>query len=358
MSNMTTKTMTDPMNHGIASKIPVIDFSPFLMDDLSDDFDAFADSSDNLSGQPLKQLAGDVSPDRSRDLSEQNQRRQQVAQEIYDACHQVGFLYLKNHGVPQAALRQIFDQSQRFFAQPADVKQQLAWTTEESNCGYIGVERETLNRDRPADFKECFNMAHETVPSRNHWHPEDPAFRTALLEFYEHCTAAAQRVFRAFEWALKLPPGFIENCHSDREHILRLLHYPPIAQPLAPDQIRAGEHADYGSLTLLFQDDVGGLEVRTTAGEWVAAPCIADTVLVNTGDLMQHWSNDQFRSTQHRVNTAIGNTRSRYAIAFFCQPNNNAEIACIDSCQGPDNPAKYPPVLAGEYLLQLLKKAY
>jgi isopenicillin N synthase-like dioxygenase len=294
--------------------------------------------------------------------------RQNVAQAIYDACHNVGFLYLQNHGIAPGLIDRIFQQSQTFFALPLDRKQALAWSSEFSNRGYVGLKRECLNPQRPGDAKECFNIGKEvendaslnTELMQNLWIPGDEAFRKTALEFFDACTHTANQIFRAFAMALNLPESFMVDRHQTQDHTLRLLHYPPIVQALEPGQIRAGEHSDYGSLTLLFQDDVGGLEVQTANGNWRFVPCIPDTILVNTGDLMQRWSNDVFRSTKHRVGVPTDDrvARSRYSIAFFCQPNADAEITCIDSCQSATNPPRYPPVLAGEYLISLLQATY
>jgi isopenicillin N synthase-like dioxygenase len=304
--------------------------------------------------------------------------QQNVAQTIYDACHNVGFLYLQNHGIAGELLDRIFQQSQAFFALPLDRKQELAWSSEFSNRGYVGLKRERLNPQRPGDAKECFNIGKENIGKenigkevendaslntelmQNLWIPGDEVFRKTALEFFDACTHMANQVFCAFAMALNLPESFMVDHHQTQDHTLRLLHYPPMVQSLEPDQMRAGEHSDYGSLTLLFQDDVGGLEIQTADGDWLFAPCTPDTILVNTGDLMQRWSNDVFRSTKHRVGVPTDDRcqRSRYSIAFFCQPDADAEITCIDSCQSETNPPRYPPVLAGDYLISLLRATY
>lgn len=316
-----------------AIQIPIIDFTPFISNDEA--------------GQ------------------------QAVAQEIYWACHQTGFLYLKNHGIPQAQIQQMFEQSQQLFGLPPEAKQRLAWSDEFSNRGYVGVERERLDPNQPGDLKEAFNIGREgpdatsadpnnAALTQNQWPAELPEFRPTALAFFDACTAAADRVFHAFALALNLPASFIADRHLNQEHTLRLLHYPPMQVQPKPGQIRAGAHSDYGSITLLFQDEVGGLEVKTASGDWIDAPSIPDTILVNTGDLTQRWSNRVFCSTQHRVGLPKRDraTRSRYSIAFFCQPDHEAEIACLETCQGPENPPLYPPIKAGEYLISLLQATY
>lgn len=313
-------------------EIPVIDFSPFVTDDL--------------------------------------EGKQRVAQEIYRACHQVGFLYLTHHGIPPEAIAHVFDQSCQFFDLPDEEKQAIAWSNEMSNRGYVGVERERLDETKPGDLKEAFNVGKEVSTEDvaaenpelvlNQWPAGRDEFRQAVTEFFEVCTEAADRIFRAFAIALQMPESFISDKHQAHNYTLRLLHYPPLANLPKPGQIRAGAHSDYGTLTLLFQDNVGGLEVQTSTGEWIAAPSISDAVLINTGDLTQRWSNDVFRSTKHRVALPQGKKAGcdRYSIAFFCQPDAEAEIVCLPSCQSPENPPRYPPVTSGEYLLSRLQATY
>ncbi|MEL7010640.1 MAG: 2OG-Fe(II) oxygenase family protein, partial [Cyanobacteria bacterium J06588_4] len=167
-------------------------------------------------------------------------------------------------------------------------------------------------------------------------------------------------VSEAMAIALNLPESFFVERHNQNDHTLRLLHYPPVKNKPKPEQIRAGEHSDYGSFTFLFQDAVGGLEVLNSAGEWIEAVPISETVVVNTGDLMQRWTNHVFCSTKHRVRIPADQKQeqSRYSIAYFCHPNHNVEISCLKTCQNNDRPPLYPPITAGDYLLSRLQATY
>jgi isopenicillin N synthase-like dioxygenase len=115
--------------------------------------------------------------------------------------------------------------------------------------------------------------------------------------------------------------------------------------------MRVGSHTDFGTLTLLFQDPTAGLEVLSAGGRWLTAPWIPGTVLINIGDLMQQWTNCDFRSTPHRVDVPSGARaqRSRYSIAFFCEPNSETEVTCLPSAQNSNEPL-FAPVIAGEHL--------
>ncbi|MEO0349122.1 MAG: 2-oxoglutarate and iron-dependent oxygenase domain-containing protein [Cyanobacteria bacterium P01_A01_bin.15] len=303
-------------------------------------------------------------------LTGSSKDRQQVAQEIFQACHQVGFLYLKNHGIPQTAIVQAFEQSHVFFGLSLAEKQRLAWSSAHSNQGYIGVEQERLDEAQPGDLKEAFNITQEfsLADSTTGYGPANcPLFHQTFAEFFALCAATAGQVFRAFACALALPDDYLIKRHQTNDYTLRLLHYPPLGVLPAPGQLRAGAHSDYGSLTLLFQDSVGGLEIQRTSGDWIAAPVVCDTILINIGDLMERWTNGVFRSTRHRVRLPQGvqaqdNSTSlgpgRNSIAFFCQPDADVDIVCLPTCSDDQNPPKYPPVKSGDYLLSRLQATH
>ncbi|MBD1921704.1 isopenicillin N synthase family oxygenase [Microcoleus sp. FACHB-831] len=292
---------------------------------------------------------------------------QNVAQEIYQACHEIGFMYLNNSGISPTLIEEIFIEMKQFFKLPFEVKNKVAWSDAVSNRGYVGVERERLDPDKPGDLKEAFNVGKEdnftgdnSSIILNRWPAGQDKFRETVLEFYQACSKVADTILQAFAIALQLPESFFTLNHTEQNHTLRLLHYPPLNQIPLPGQVRAGEHTDYGTITLLFQDDVGGLEVCTAEGEWIAAPSIPGTIVVNTGDLMQRWTNHIFCSTKHRVMVPGDGKkeRSRYSIAFFCHPNNDTQISCLESCQNADFSQLYPPISAGDYLLSRLQATY
>ena len=322
------------VNQTVSEKIPVIDFAPFREGDRS--------------------------------------RRSAISAEIYRACHEIGFMYLKNPGIDSDLIARTMMHSRAFFNLPLSEKNKLAWSDEFSNRGYVGVGRERLNDSQPGDLKEAYNIGSEFNRSNptqlkarpslsyNRWLSRDECFRQTMLDFFSACNAAAMNLCEAMAIALGLPESFFVHKHDRQDNTLRLLHYPPIEQTPSPGQLRAGEHSDYGSFTLLFQDAVGGLEVRNAHGEWIEAPFIPETVIVNTGDLMQRWTNHVFCSTKHRVRIPQDQRakQSRYSIAFFCHPNHDTEISCLETCQTVERPPLYPPITAGDYLLSRLQATY
>ncbi|WP_339799229.1 2-oxoglutarate and iron-dependent oxygenase domain-containing protein [uncultured Marinobacter sp.] len=308
------------------SRIPVIDFGPFM------------------------------------DGTESSRRA--VAGQMRQASKEWGFFYLAQCGMPQTQLADAFSASRSFFSLPIEEKNRVAWQNAQSNRGYVGIRRERLDPSRPGDLKEAFNLAPEEPgpdAPRNLWPSGHGRFKDVMSGFLEECICTADRVLEAFALALDQSADFFVDAHSHHHHTLRLLHYPPLPEGFEPldGESRAGAHTDYGSITLLFQDEVGGLEVRTRAGDWVRAAPIPGTVVVNTGDLMHRWTNHVFCSTPHRVNVAPEfSHRDRYSIAFFCHPNKDAEIACIDSCATAESPAIYEPISAGRHLQEKLANTY
>jgi len=154
---------------------------------------------------------------------------------------------------------------------------------------------------------------------------------------------------------LGLPTHYFDDKLDRPMATLRLLHYPP-REAAASDKLGAGVHTDYGSVTLLLTDEVGGLEVRKRDGTWIKAPPMKGAFVCNIGDCLMRWSNDIYVSTPHRVVSPPG--RDRYSVAFFLDPNPEALVDCLPGCSGPDRPAKYPPILASDYLRQRLDATY
>jgi len=281
-----------------------------------------------------------------------------IGAEAGAACRDVGFFYVVNYAVDDRLIARAFDQSRRFFALPLAERQALAIETIGGNRGYSGMLHEALDPGRGPDMKEAFNVGLEIAPddpdllskqpfrSLNAW-PSLPNFRETLLAYYDACATLGARLHRAFAYDLGLKPDFFDDKFDRPMATLRLLHYP--APPAGSEpRTGAGVHTDYGNLTLLATDDVGGLEVRARNGEWIEAPVVPGAFVVNIGDCLMRWTNDIYVSTPHRV--VNRSARERYSIAFFYDPNPDAIVETIPSCVQQGEGVRYRPILAADYL--------
>jgi isopenicillin N synthase-like dioxygenase len=185
-----------------------------------------------------------------------------------------------------------------------------------------------------------------------------------MTEFYWHCFGSAKEILRAVALGIGLPDAdHLLRYHSGLNNQLRLLHYPPVeAAKLSSNALaRMPAHTDWGSITMLFQDDCGGLQVENPfkPGTFVDATPMKNALIMNVGDLLMRWSNDYLKSNMHRVTLpplqenrpqgAVAMTRARYSIPYFVSPDPTSLIECLPGCAGEDNPARYPPVVQDEY---------
>ena len=156
--------------------------------------------------------------------------------------------------------------------------------------------------------------------------------------------------------ALDLPESALDRHFERPTTFLRLLHYPPQPPDMPDNQFGAAPHTDYGIITLLAQDASGGLEVRRRDGEWIAAPPLPGSFVLNVADMLARWTNDRCVSTPHRVVNRSG--VDRYSLPFFFHTDMETVIECLPSCTGPGNPPRYKPLRYGDYLLDRLNRNY
>ncbi|GAA5944423.1 isopenicillin N synthase family dioxygenase [Sporobolomyces koalae] len=313
-------------------------------------------------------------------LTGTSEEKAKVAQELFEACTQVGFLMLRNFDsvIPKSQVEQTFEATKKFFDLSFEEKDKLEWECPESNRGYVRQGRERVTqatskeeieklRQQAPDYKETMEIGKDyregDFDSKfpNRW-PDAayPEFKTISNAFFEKCHLLHLEIMRALALAMGLGESYFDDKVSQKAHNLRLLNYPSIeSRKISDGGNRAGAHSDYGTVTLLFQDMVGGLEVQDGRGEFVPATPVPETVVVNIGDLLQRWSNDVLKSTIHRVVLPTGGADSimtprRNSIAYFSNPNLHQVIECLPNTGTP----KYEPVETEEYLVRRLGETY
>ena len=288
-----------------------------------------------------------------------------VGRALLAASQQTGFFYIAGHGVPPATIARAVAAAQAFFALPLEQKQRVQ--VNGRHRGFLRQGGAVMRDDVKPDLKESFNWAFEVPegsplmrPDRpligpNLWPDDMPALRRELYAYYEEVVACARDLLRAFALALDLPADFFADKFDCPMARGSAIYYPPQPPGLGTSQFGVGPHSDYGCLTLLWQDDSGGLQVQGRDGAWIMAHPLPGTFVCNVGDLLARWSNDRFVSTPHRVVNASG--RARFSLPVFFDPNPETVIDPADLLP-PGAPARYRPVTAGAHLLARFEAAF
>jgi isopenicillin N synthase-like dioxygenase len=285
-----------------------------------------------------------------------------AAQEIDAVGRKHGFFYVTGHGVPVDLVEEMFSATRRFFELPPEVKNALNVSNSVSHRGYDPLGLQSLDPGQPTDLKEGFNIGKAFDPARdtlarrhspNQWPDEAqlPAFKSTSERYYSALDGLGRHMLGLLALALKLPRDYFAASLTDSLSTLRLLHYPPQDAIADPAQMGCGAHTDWGSVTILAQDTVGGLEVLDGEGHWQSVPPVPGAFVINLGDMAARWTNDLYRSSLHRVINRVSG-RDRYSLPYFFEVNASTIISALPGCFDASNPPRYPAVTAGEHLLQ------
>lgn len=278
---------------------------------------------------------------------------------MLEAAERIGFFYARNAGVPQALIDSVFGVSHRFFAATEAQKQSV--TVNAWHRGLLRPGQARMAGSAKVDLKESFVWGLDTTEGPepvdgippNRWPDFLPELRPVLNDYFAAANAAGWRLLRAFAHSIGAPEDAFVRSISRPASRGSLIYYPPQPPEMGSDQFGVAPHTDYGCLTLLYQDDAGGLQVQAVDGGWVAAPPIAGTFVVNVGDLLSRWTNDRFRSTPHRVVNRSG--RTRYSVGMFVDPNSDTLIEPVVPEGGTP---RYAPVTAADYIRGRLNESF
>lgn len=287
----------------------------------------------------------------------------EAAEQMAVAAHRVGFFYVKNHGVSQRLIDAAFRVSRQFFASdPAD-KNTVRVT--EKKRGYIEPWSGIMQLSTRKDFRETFLWGREfdretlhelrNVPliGPNQWPAFLPEMKPVLNDYFETCVDVGRRILGAFAIAMEIEREYFSACFDKSIARGSALSYPPQPESLGEEQFGIGTHTDWGVLTLLYQDEVGGLQVLSGDGEWVTAHPIPGTFVVNVGDCLEQWTNKRLLSNRHRV--VNSSDRYRQSIAVFVDPDFDTPIMPV--VKDGETP-QYEPTTCGERVMESFRKAY
>jgi isopenicillin N synthase-like dioxygenase len=302
------------------------------------------------------------------DLSDED-----AASTIDEACRQVGFFQVVEHGIPRTTIVDAFAEVDRFFALPLEAKMRWASPTPVIERGYSARGTEglsySLGLDNPPDLFEAFTVARDAYPegdplfsddrhnffAPNIWPDSPSGLRHALSSYYVEVQALAHRLTTLFAAALGLDADFFETRTGHSLDTLRVNYFEGLpGDSLLPDQFGIGPHTDYGILTILLTDDVPGLQVLAPEGGWRDVTPVPGALVVNIADMLAQWTNDHWRSTLHQVQAVrpkAGRAVHRRSLPFFHEGDYDMVVECLPTCQSADDPPRYPAVVAGEHVM-------
>ncbi|KAI0834565.1 Clavaminate synthase-like protein [Hypoxylon sp. FL0890] len=310
----------------------------------------------------------DLAPMFSKDLSD----RKRVAANIKSAATNNGFFYIKNHGIPEETIAQCKQQVLNFMRQPQEKKDLIASRTHSKYFnGYLGNRQSQISRNESVDIRESFSFRY--TPELDPDHPMEisevpeevrrwirgeefvwkgtahlPDFKKDCLAYWGSCLTLARKLVRMFALSLDLEEDYWDDkvTHPGADGVFN--YYPPrSAEEVQSNFVSLGSHTDLQLFTLLWQDSVGGLQILSKEGQWLRAPPIEGTLVVNIGDFMMRLCNDIYKSTVHRVTNE--SNLERVSMPFFFGLNFNCVEGVVSSCTSESNPAKYQPMSCGDW---------
>lgn len=298
-------------------------------------------------------------------LSGDESRKQKFVQELGKAYEEVGFVAVKNHGIPDDLIADLYKYVQQFFKLPSETK--LSYEKKElaGQRGYTSFGREHAKGFDAPDLKEFFQFG-QTVEDGEKINDQYPAnvtvnevqpFTPTLFSAYRNFEKSGKALLQAIALYLGLEEDYFDEWVHNGNSILRAIHYPPIVgEPKSA--IRAEQHEDINLITLLVGASADGLQILTKQGEWVGVTSLPEQIVVNVGDMLQRLTNNKLRSTTHRV---VNPPRelwgtSRFSIPFFLHPKSEMDLASLETCIDENHPKAYEDATAGEYLDERLRE--
>ncbi|KAI6039622.1 hypothetical protein EDC04DRAFT_2894967 [Pisolithus marmoratus] len=301
------------------------------------------------------------------------EERAALARQIRDACVNVGFFYIRNHGIPEETIDKVLSAMKAYFSLPLEtkMKSKLYHRQGAHFRGYEPLLDSNIDPANRGDLYEGFvigwedlvpkeddgkNTNDDTTIPPNLWPSEPAGLRDAFINYYHAAFGVGKVLHRLFALALDLPETYFDE-KLKRCPIMRGLHYPPQTGPEDDRIVGIGAHSDFECFTILWQEPgVQALQVLNSKRQWINATPIPGTLVINIGDLLSRWTNDIFRSTVHRAINRSG--VRRYSIPLFIGADPHVEVEPLPSCVSPERPAKYEAINSGEYVRKRLQEMY
>ena len=297
-------------------------------------------------------------------LSGDEQKKKNFVAALGKAYEEVGFVGVKNHGLTDALIEDLYSYVQQFFSLPLTQKKQYEKEELAGQRGYTSFGKEHAKGSDAPDLKEFYQYGQ--VPRDNFSEEEYPpnvevdevnGFNTTFDNAYRSFEKSGKAMLQAIALYLGLDEFYFDDYVHNGNSILRAIHYPPITSE-PKSAIRAEQHEDINLITLLIGASADGLEILNNNNEWVPVTSLPEQIVVNVGDMLQRLTNNKLKSTTHRVvnpKREFWHT-SRFSIPFFLHPKSSMSLECLASCIDEQHPKKYEDATAGEYLDERLRE--
>ena len=318
---------------------------------------------DRTLGLPIVDLDGLGAPEKVVDLD----ALRAISTAFDDACREFGFCYIVNHGIDQAIIDNAFAMNAAFHALPLEEKQKVK--INHAHRGYMAmassvIVTSSIEKATKPNLSESFMLMHEVTPGQevfpldgpNQWPVEPAGFHAAIAAYDASLRLLSERMTRMIAVALGLEPAALDPLFERPTTFLRLLHYPPSRASEDEKQYGSAPHTDYGFITVLAQDQNGGLQVRGKGGDWIDATPVPGAFVVNIGDMGARLTNGLWTSTPHRVINRSG--AERYSMPYFFDPSADKSIGPLSVCCSAAYPKSFDEVRYGDYLMERIDANY
>lgn len=298
-------------------------------------------------------------------LSGDTERKNAFVQKLGSAYQDIGFVAVKNHRLSEELVQALYQEVQAFFNLPEKIKKQYEIEGLAGQRGYTSFGQEHAKGRNTGDLKEFWHFG-QYVEDQDPIKKEYPdnvevkelqKFNSVGKEAYQTLEQTGADMLRAIALFLGLDENYFDQHIHNGNSILRPIHYPPITEE-PKDAVRAAEHEDINLITLLMGASAEGLQILNKQNEWVAVTALPGQIIVNVGDMLQRHTNNQLRSTTHRVVNPPKEKwgQSRFSIPFFLHPRSEMPLDCLPQCVDDKHPKKYDDITAGQYLNERLEE--
>jgi isopenicillin N synthase-like dioxygenase len=304
------------------------------------------------------------SVDLSEFLSGDTVKKNQFVQNLGKAYEDIGFVAVKNHGIADDLIADLYKYVQQFFSLPLEQKKKYEIKGLAGQRGYTSFGKEHAKGSEAPDLKEFFQYGQiardnfkDEIYADNVSVKEIENFDRTLAEAYRAFEKSGTALLQAIALYLNLDENYFDEFVYNGNSILRSIHYPPITtEPVSA--IRAEQHEDINLITLLVGASADGLEILSKQNQWVPVTSLPEQIVVNVGDMLQRLTNNKLCSTTHRV---VNPARqfwhtSRFSIPFFLHPKTSMSLRCLDNCIDEEHPKLYEDITAGAYLDERLRE--